>query len=76
MIFQDANLLPWRNLDKNIQLPFEIKRRAGRTARASSGCCERVGLHGFENKYPRELSGGMQQRASIVRACRSTPRCC
>ena len=76
MIFQDANLLPWRNLEKNIELPFELKRkRAGPGAhRQAAGA--RVGLAGFENKFPRELSGGMQQRASIVRSLRSIRRCC
>ena len=68
MIFQDANLLPWKTLWQNILFPFEIKRRdpkpfLGRI-RALIG---ELGLSGFENKMPRELSGGMQQRASIVR---------
>ncbi|MBV9218971.1 MAG: ATP-binding cassette domain-containing protein, partial [Methylobacteriaceae bacterium] len=52
MIFQDANLLPWRNLQKNIELPFELKRTrpdAGRIERLLA----RVGLAGFETKFPR-----------------------
>ena len=72
MIFQDANLLPWRNLAKNIELPFELKRRAPDRARINM-LLERVGLTGFENKFPRELSGGMQQRASIVRSLSVDP---
>lgn len=72
MIFQDANLLPWRNLQKNIELPFEIKRRRPDTARINR-LLDRVGLAGFENKMPRELSGGMQQRASIVRSLSVDP---
>src|ERR1700722_7873106 len=72
MIFQDANLLPWRNLLKNIALPFEIKGRRPDIARISS-LLERVNLKGFENKFPRELSGGMQQRASIVRSLAVDP---
>ncbi len=72
MIFQDANLLPWRNLIKNIALPFELKRRRPDMERISS-LLERVNLKGFENKYPRELSGGMQQRASIVRSLAVNP---
>jgi NitT/TauT family transport system ATP-binding protein len=74
MVFQDANLLPWRNLIKNIQLPFEIKRLSLREHRARiDGLLRRVGLLGFEHKYPRELSGGMQQRASIVRSLSFDP---
>jgi len=72
MIFQDANLLPWRNLSENIALPFEIKRQRpdrDRIARLMA----RVNLDGFETKYPRELSGGMQQRASIVRSLAVNP---
>jgi NitT/TauT family transport system ATP-binding protein len=72
MIFQDANLLPWRNLLKNIALPFELKRRKPDTERISH-LLERVNLKGFENKFPRELSGGMQQRASIVRSLAVDP---
>ena len=72
MIFQDANLLPWRNLEKNIELPFEIKRQQPDKAKIGR-LLERVGLAGFESKYPRELSGGMQQRASIVRSLAVEP---
>ena len=72
MIFQDANLLPWRNLIKNIELPFELKRKPPDRALISR-LLDRVGLTGFENKMPRELSGGMQQRASIVRSLSVNP---
>lgn len=72
MIFQDANLLPWRNLEGNINLPFELKRVPPDRARIRQ-LLERVGLTGFENKFPRELSGGMQQRASIVRSLSVDP---
>jgi NitT/TauT family transport system ATP-binding protein len=72
MVFQEANLLPWRNLDKNIQLPFEIKRTKP-DLQWIEHLLERVGLAGFGNKFPRELSGGMQQRASIVRALSFNP---
>jgi NitT/TauT family transport system ATP-binding protein len=72
MMFQDANLLPWRNLQKNIELPFAIKNRPvdGKHIRY---LLDEVGLSGFETAYPRELSGGMQQRASIVRALAQNP---
>jgi NitT/TauT family transport system ATP-binding protein len=72
MIFQEANLLPWRTLLKNIHLPHELRRRREDRARVDA-LLERVGLQGFEHKYPRELSGGMQQRASIVRALSVDP---
>jgi NitT/TauT family transport system ATP-binding protein len=72
MIFQEANLLPWRNLARNIELPFEIKKQAPNRERIEK-LLKRVGLEGFETKYPRELSGGMQQRASIVRSLAVDP---
>ena len=74
MIFQDANLLPWRNLLRNITLPFEIKGIPPAERRDKvDALLKRVGLAGFETKYPRELSGGMQQRASIVRSLAVDP---
>jgi NitT/TauT family transport system ATP-binding protein len=72
LIFQEANLLPWRNLRQNIRFPFEIKRKAVDDARIDR-LLQETGLAGFERAYPRELSGGMQQRASIVRALAQDP---
>ena len=72
MMFQDANLLPWRNLRKNIEFPFEIKKQPADNGRIER-LLDEVGLTGFETAYPRELSGGMQQRASIVRALAQDP---
>ena len=72
MVFQEANLLPWRTLTKNIHLPFEIKGTRPDQPWIDH-LLERVGLDGFGGKYPRELSGGMQQRASIVRALSFNP---
>ena len=72
MMFQDANLLPWRNLRKNIEFPFEIKKQPVDEGRIETLLVQ-VGLDGFESSYPRELSGGMQQRASIVRALAPDP---
>jgi NitT/TauT family transport system ATP-binding protein len=72
MIFQDANLLPWRNLRQNLEFPFEIKKRKADQARIAK-LLDETGLAGFERSYPRELSGGMQQRASIVRALAQDP---
>ncbi len=74
MVFQDANLLPWRTLIKNIHLPFELKKLKPQDhGERITHLLERVGLLGFESKYPRELSGGMQQRASIVRSLSVDP---
>ena len=72
MIFQDANLLPWRNLRQNLEFPFEIKHRRPDEARIAM-LLKETGLDGFEKSFPRELSGGMQQRASIVRALAQDP---
>ena len=72
MIFQDANLLPWRNLRQNLEFPFEIKHRKPDEQRIKA-LLEETGLAEFENAFPRELSGGMQQRASIVRALAQDP---
>ncbi|WP_333713116.1 ABC transporter ATP-binding protein [Yoonia sp.] len=68
-VFQAAGLYPWRTIGGNIRLPLEImgfakSDQASRVARV----LEMVELAGFENKYPWQLSGGMQQRASIARA--------
>jgi NitT/TauT family transport system ATP-binding protein len=74
MVFQEANLLPWRTLQRNIELPFEFKRLKPRDYRQRiDALLARVGLEGFRDKYPRELSGGMQQRASIVRSLSFDP---
>ena len=72
MMFQSANLLPWRTIGKNIEFPFEIRRKAPDRDKIAA-LLDRVGLGGFADKMPKELSGGMQQRASIVRALASDP---
>ncbi|MEX2534422.1 MAG: ABC transporter ATP-binding protein [Trueperaceae bacterium] len=72
LIFQDANLLPWRTLIGNIHFPFEIMHKSP-DPDVIAGLLESVGLNGFEQHYPHELSGGMQQRASIVRALAYDP---
>jgi NitT/TauT family transport system ATP-binding protein len=73
LVFQDANLLPWRNLRDNILFPFEIKRQKPDLAWIDH-LLTRVGLKGFEDRMPRELSGGMQQRAAMVRALSLRPQ--
>jgi NitT/TauT family transport system ATP-binding protein len=72
MVFQEATLLPWRNLDANIRFPFEIM--GTRPDRAwIDELLHKVGLEGFGGRFPRELSGGMQQRAALVRALSFKP---
>jgi NitT/TauT family transport system ATP-binding protein len=68
-VFQAAGLFPWRTIEANVRLPLEIMgfSRAEQAARAAR-VLELVELRGFETKYPWQLSGGMQQRASIARA--------
>ena len=68
-VFQAAGLYPWRTIGGNIRLPLEIMgySRADQEARVQR-VLELVDLAGFEKKYPWQLSGGMQQRASIARA--------
>jgi NitT/TauT family transport system ATP-binding protein len=68
-VFQAAGLFPWRTIGGNVRLPLEIMGypRAEREARAKR-VLEMVDLAEFERKYPWQLSGGMQQRASIARA--------
>jgi NitT/TauT family transport system ATP-binding protein len=72
MVFQEANLLPWRNLRQNIELPFEIKQTSVDHARIER-LLAATALAGFEKAFPRELSGGMRQRAAIVRALAQDP---
>ncbi len=73
LVFQEANLLPWRNLMGNILFPFEVKRQ-NPDLDWITHLIDRVGLTGFEKRMPRELSGGMQQRGSIVRALSLQPQ--
>lgn len=74
LVFQDANLFPWFTVEDNIALPLKLRGvgRQKRRARARE-LCELVGLSGFERAYPRELSGGMRQRAAIARALSYRP---
>lgn len=69
LVFQNPTLMPWRRVWDNVLLPAELlgRDRADSEERAR-GLLETVGLTGFENVYPRELSGGMQQRVSLARA--------
>jgi NitT/TauT family transport system ATP-binding protein len=73
-VFQAPALYPWRNVARNIALPLEIMgySKAERDARVAKGL-DLVNLSGFGKKFPWQLSGGMQQRASIARALSFDP---
>jgi NitT/TauT family transport system ATP-binding protein len=67
-VTQKDNLLPWRTLLQNVEIALEIRKieKSARRNRAQE-LIKRVGLSGFEDHYPHELSGGMRQRANIIR---------
>lgn len=73
-VFQDATLLPWRNVRRNVELLAELRGLpdAERRARAQEAI-ELVGLSGFEEHYPGALSGGMKMRASLARTLALRP---
>ena len=69
MVFQQANLMPWRTVVENIRLPLEVKQVNEMDARTKAReMIELVGLQGFEDSLPRDLSGGMAQRVALARA--------
>jgi NitT/TauT family transport system ATP-binding protein len=70
--FQQAGLLPWRTVANNVALPLELHGIAGREARVSE-LLHMVGLEDFADRYPDQLSGGMQQRVAIARALAEQP---
>jgi NitT/TauT family transport system ATP-binding protein len=75
VVFQSANLLPWLNIIKNVQLPARVgKQRQPIGDDRARQLLAMAGLAGFEDKYPYELSGGMQQRAAICRALLCDPK--
>jgi NitT/TauT family transport system ATP-binding protein len=68
-VFQDATLLPWRTVAGNVELLAELHGVAKATRRSEvASAIELVGLEGFEEKYPKQLSGGMKMRASLARS--------
>lgn len=74
MVFQSYALFPWRTVLENIQFGLEIKGYDKAQMRdIAMSAAEKVGLHGFEHAYPKELSGGMKQRVGIARALANDP---
>jgi NitT/TauT family transport system ATP-binding protein len=69
IVFQTSNLMPWRTALRNITLPLELQGMDAATAQQHArSLIRQVGLSGFEQSYPRQLSGGMAQRVAIARA--------
>ncbi|MBN9435879.1 ABC transporter ATP-binding protein [Bosea sp. (in: a-proteobacteria)] len=74
-VFQDPTLMPWANALANVMLPLKLKHVPRReAAERAAEMLALVGLKGFENSYPRELSGGMKMRVSIARALVMRPK--
>jgi NitT/TauT family transport system ATP-binding protein len=74
-VFQDATLMPWRTVARNVELIAELHKlpKAERN-KLSKEAIDLVGLNGFEDKYPRQLSGGMRMRASLARSLVMKPK--
>lgn len=69
LVFQDPNLMPWRSVLQNVLLPLELDSTPKTDAKKQArGVLDLVGLSGFEDYLPRDLSGGMAQRVAIARA--------
>ena len=68
-VFQDAALLPWRNVQKNVELLMELESvPKAQIAEKARSVLQQVGLTGFEKSYPHQLSGGMKMRLSLARS--------
>jgi NitT/TauT family transport system ATP-binding protein len=75
MVFQDYGLLPWRTVEKNVEFGLEMRGQLNERGREQvRRYIAMVGLEGFEQSYPRELSGGMRQRVGLARALAIEPR--
>src|SRR5918998_6872594 len=75
VVFQDYALMPWRTVRSNVRFGLELQRRVDDSTDAKvARYIDLVGLTGFEDAYPRELSGGMRQRVGLARALVTEPR--
>ena len=73
-VFQDAHLLPWRSVLRNVELPLELRGvGAAKRRDAALHALERVGLTDAASRYPAQLSGGMRMRVSLARAMVTSP---
>ena len=73
-VFQSPTLMPWARVADNVRLPLDLARQErGHSDAAVARALAQVGLDGFADAFPRELSGGMRMRASIARALVTTP---
>ncbi len=74
LVFQQANLMPWRTVLENILLPLELRGEIDAQDRQRAAeLIELIGLQGFEDVWPRDLSGGMAQRVALARALIQNP---
>lgn len=72
-VFQSPTLLPWLNVRDNIQLSAKIAHVDGSIVNKTASLIKMIGLTGYENFYPDQLSGGMQQKVAIARSLLTTP---
>ena len=74
-MLQKDHLFPWRTIEKNIYLPLEIKKIKNKSTKENAlSLLKKYGLYNFKDNYPDELSGGMRQRAALIRTLVSDPQ--
>src|SRR5207237_8280336 len=73
-VFQEPTLMPWASVAGNVRLPLDLQHAETDAPPRLAAALERVGLQGFAQAYPRELSGGMKMRVAIARALVTEPK--